>query len=49
MNITYSQFIKKIISVFNLNSNATFQTLSSLFDTLVVDKYLGRSLPSGIN
>lgn len=49
MNITYTPFVKKIISVFNLTANATFQTLSSLSDTLIVDKYLGRSLPTGFN
>lgn len=47
MNITYNSFIKKTIQIFNLSSNSTFQTLSSLFDTLIVDKYLGRPLPSG--
>lgn len=48
MNITYTPFVRKVIQVFNLSSNATFQTLSSLFDTLAVDKFLGRSLPTGL-
>lgn len=47
MNTTYTPFIRKTIQVFNLSSNSTFQTLSSLFDTLIVDKFLGRPLPSG--
>lgn len=47
MTLTYTPFIKKTIQVFNLSSNATLQTLSSLFDTLIVDKFLGRPLPSG--
>ena len=47
MTLTYTPFIKKTIQVFNLSSNATLQTISSLFDTLIVDKFLGRPLPSG--
>jgi len=47
MYLTYTPFIKKTIQVFNLPSNATLQNLSSLFDTLIVDKFMGRSLPSG--
>jgi hypothetical protein len=47
MNLTYYPFIKKTIQVFNLSSNATFATLSSLFDTLIVDKFMGRGLPNG--
>ena len=49
MNVTYTPFVRKLIQVFNLSSSSTFQTLSSLFDTLVVDKYLGRPLPTGLN
>lgn len=47
MNLTYYPFMKKTIQVFNLSSNSTFATLSSLFDTLIVDKFLGRPLPAG--
>ena len=36
-----------MIQVFNLPTNSSFQTFSSLFDTLIVDKFMGRSLPSG--
>lgn len=46
MNITYSPFIKKTIQVFNLSANSTFQTMSSLFSTLLVDKYMSRPLPA---
>jgi hypothetical protein len=49
MNMTYYPFIKKAFDIFNLtltaNSSSTFATLNSLFDTLVVDRYMGRPLP----
>ncbi len=45
MNVTYTPFIKKLIQRFALPSNATFQTIADLFDTLVVNKYLGKPLP----
>jgi hypothetical protein len=48
MNLTYTPFVNKMIQIFNLSSTSTFQTLGSLFDTLVVDKYLGRSIPNGM-
>jgi hypothetical protein len=48
MNLTYYPFIKKVAQLFNLSSNTTFPTLSSLFDTLVVDKYLGKAVPNGM-
>lgn len=44
--MTYRPFLKKMISMFNLSSNATFQTTNDLYDSLVVDRYLGRPLPS---
>lgn len=47
MNLTYSPFVKKTIQLFNLPANSTFQTLSSLFDTLIVDKFMGKPLPNG--
>ena len=47
MNTTYTPFIRKTIQLFNLSSDSTFQTLSSLFDTLIVDKFMGRPLPTG--
>lgn len=46
MNLTYAPFMKKLISLFNLPSNATFQTVSDVYDVLHVDKYLGRPLPA---
>lgn len=47
MNLTYYPFLKKTAEVFNLTGNVTLQTVSSLFDTLIVDKYMGRKLPDG--
>jgi hypothetical protein len=47
MNTTYYPFMKKVKQVFNITTDFTFQNLSSLCDTLTVDRYLGRSLPSG--
>lgn len=47
--MTYYPFVKRMIQLFNLSANSTFQTLSSLFDTLIVDKYLGRPLPNGLS
>jgi len=48
--MTYYPFIRKVFDLFNLtlttNSSSTFQTISSLFDTLTVDKFMGRPLPS---
>lgn len=49
MVMTYTPFIKKTIQVFNLPANSTLQNLSSLFDTLIVDKFMGRKLPSGFS
>lgn len=45
MTLTYSPLVKKMISMFNLPSNATFQTISDVYDVLYVDKHLGRPLP----
>jgi hypothetical protein len=47
IKITYTPFIKKTIQVFNLSANFLFQNLSSLFSTLLVDKYMGKPLPNG--
>jgi hypothetical protein len=46
MNITYYPFLKKLSSVFNIPINSmNFSRVSSLYDTLTVDKYLGRPMP----
>ena len=38
MNLTYNAFQKRMAQIFNLSSNLSLLTLSSLFDTLIVDK-----------
>jgi len=44
--MTYYPFIKRAAKIFNVTeTNLTFQNMSSLFDTLTVDKYLGKTLP----
>ena len=48
MNITYFPFFRKISSVFNISLNSmNFSKISSLYDTLTVDRYLGRPFPAG--
>lgn len=49
MNLTYTPFQKKIIQTFNLSNTTSFLSLGSLFDTLIVDKFMGRPLPSGFS
>lgn len=49
MVITYTPFLKKIGNAFGLDPNSmNFTKISALYDTLNVDKYLGKALPSGI-
>ncbi len=46
MNATSYPFFKKMSQMFNINlSIMNFSRISSLYDTLTVDKYLGRPLP----
>lgn len=46
MNLTYYPFLKKMGGVFNITpSQMNFSKISSLYDTLTVDKYLGRPMP----
>ena len=46
MNLTYYPFMKRMADVFNIPTNRmNFSIISSLYDTLTVDKYLGRSMP----
>jgi len=49
MNLTYNAFQKRMAQIFNLSSNLSLLTLSSLFDTLIVDKFMGRSFPNGFS
>lgn len=46
MNMTYYPFMKKVANVFSVpNDKVNFWTMDSIYDTLTVDKYLGRPLP----
>ncbi len=45
MSITYASFMRKLVQLFNLPANASFQTVSDVYDSLVADKYLGMPLP----
>lgn len=38
-----------MFQLFNMSSNSTFNSISSLFDTLIVDKFMGRPLPEGFS
>lgn len=47
MMITYLPFLKRIALIFNLPlSSMNFTKLASLYDTLTVDKSLGRPMPT---
>ena len=48
MNLTYYPFLKKLTQIFFKNSSKVISIADSvsLYDTLYVDKYLGKSLPS---
>jgi hypothetical protein len=46
MNLTYYPFLKRMASVFNISmNNMNFSVLSSIYDTLTVDRFLGRPMP----
>lgn len=47
MAITYRPFLRKLGQTFNIDVAAmNFSKVSSLYDTLTVDRYLGRPLPN---
>lgn len=46
MNNTYYPFIKKMIPLFNLSTNATLETIEVLSGDLEVDEHLGRKFPA---
>lgn len=47
MILTYTPFLKKAATAFGIEpSSMNFTKLAALYDTLNVDKYLGKSLPS---
>lgn len=47
MNMTYYPFLKKMTQLFFKNQSGTISIAQSveLFDTMYVDKYLGKNLP----
>lgn len=46
MNLTYFPFLRRMAAVFNVPlSNMNFSVLSSIYDTLTVDRSLGRPMP----
>lgn len=46
MNLTYYPFLKRMAAVFNISMNSmNFSVLSSIYDTLTVDRFLGRPMP----
>ena len=46
MSLTYHPFLKKMASVFDVPPESMdFEKISRLYDTLTVDKYLGRAMP----
>jgi hypothetical protein len=49
MALTYAPFLKKVGQTFGIEPTAmNFSKISSLYDTLTVDRYLGRPLPQNI-
>ncbi len=44
MNLTYYPFMKKMGNMFNFTT-FNFSMMTKLYDTLLVDKYLGRPMP----
>ncbi len=48
MNLTYFPFLRKLTQLFFKNSTQVISIAQSvdLFDTLYVDRYLGKPLPS---
>jgi hypothetical protein len=50
MNLTYYPFFKTMAAVFNISAaSMNFSKISSLYDTLTVDQYLGRPFPPSEN
>ena len=48
MVLTYTPFLKKTATTFGLDANTmNFTKFAALFDTINVDRYLGKSLPAG--
>jgi hypothetical protein len=51
MTLTYTPFLKKLTNLFYKNQSATIKIDEAIdvFDTLYVDRYLGRPLPQNIS
>lgn len=50
MVLTYTPFLRKAATVFGVDpASMNFTKLAALFDTVNVDKYLGKKLPSGFS
>lgn len=49
MVLTYTPFFKKMATVFGDTNLSNFTRLAALYDTVTVDRFLGRSLPSNFN
>lgn len=49
MTLTYAPFLKRMGQTFGIEpTSMNFSKISSLYDTLTVDRYLGRPLPQNI-
>ncbi len=49
MNLTYWPFMKKMAIIFDLDINSmNFTMLTNIYDTLIVDKNLGRAIPKDL-
>lgn len=50
MNITYQPFLKKLSVIFDIDPQTmNFTKANDLYDTLKVDKYIGKSLPTDLS
>ena len=50
MVLTYTPFLRKVATSFGMDSSSmNFTKLAALYDTVNVDRYLGKSLPSGFS
>jgi hypothetical protein len=50
MVLTYNPFLKKIANIFKIDpASMNFTKLSTLYDTVQVDRYLGRQLPANFS
>lgn len=49
MNLTYQPFLKKLSTIFNIPlADLSFSRITRIYDTLTVDKFLGRPIPDTI-